>query len=260
MKKNAITQQQILELYGPTLEPDFDCRIETLDFKDKNHEFLDFSCNKENSGMIEAIFGLVGVIVGGLLTIAKDGVTSWRRRKEEGSYSAIRLICILNEYADHCVDVVQDDGTSQGMPAGRTESGEEYYFAQVPQPTPPVYPNDIAWRSLPETLMHQILGLPNKARTTDRYIDGISEYVATPPEYSEFFDARQEGYAKLGHDALSLVEQLATRFRITATHKAELGDGWDPKALLAEKISHFDAQRAKAKQCFEQQGDDLLSN
>jgi len=203
--------------------------------------------------MIEAIFGLVGVVVGSFLTIAKDSFASRRRSKEEGSYSAIRLVCILNEYADHCVDVVQDDGTSHGMPAGRTDGGEDYYVAQVRQPASPEYPDDVAWRSLPEDLMHQILGLPNKARMTDRYIDGQSEYAATPPDYSEFFEARQEGYAKLGHDALNLAEQLATKFQIRASHKAELGSDWDPKAFLAEKIAFFEEDRAKAKLRREQQ-------
>lgn len=193
--------------------------------------------------MIEAIFGLIGVVVGSFLTIAKDSFAARRQRKQEGSYSAIRLICILHEYADHCVDVVQDDGTSQGMPAGRTEGGEEYYSAQVRQPEPPQYPDDIAWRSLPEELMHQILGLPNKARTTDRHIDGQAEYVATPPDYSEFFEARQEGYAKLGYDALSLAERLAEKYRIEATHKADLDLDWDAKAFLRETISKFEKLR-----------------
>jgi len=207
--------------------------------------------------MTEAIFGLVGVFVGSFLTIAKDSVVAWRQRKRDGSYSAIRLVCILSEYADCCVDVVQDDGTSHGQPAGRTKDGEEYYVAQVRQPVPPVYPDDLAWRSLPESLMHQILGLPNKARTTDRYINGQSEYAATPPDYSEFFEARQEGYAKLGCDALSLAEQLSDEYRITATHKAELGYDWDPKGFLADKIAFFEKQRAKNNQRFEQVVGDL---
>lgn len=195
--------------------------------------------------MIEAIFGLIGVFVGSFLTIAKDSFAARWQRKRDGSYSAIRLICILHEYADHCVDVVQDDGTSHGMPAGRTESGEDYYAAQVRQPEPPQYPDDIAWRSLPEDLMHQVLGLPEKARTTDRYIDGQAEYAATPPDYSEFFEARQEGYAKLGYDSLRLAEQLAERHRIKATHKTDLGFDWDAKAFLRETISKFEDLKTK---------------
>ena len=192
--------------------------------------------------MIEAIFGLIGVVVGSFLTIAKDSFAARRQRKKDGSYSAIRLICILHEYADHCVDVVCDDGTGHGQPAGRIESGV-YYDPQVRQPEPPQYPDDIAWRSLPESLMHQIFGLPNKARATDRYIYGELEFAATPPDYPELFEARQEGYAKPGHDALSLAEQLSGEYRITATHKADLGFDWDAKAFLHDTIIKFEKRR-----------------
>lgn len=188
--------------------------------------------------MIEAIFGLIGVVVGSFLTIAKDSFASWQQRKQDGSYSAIRLISILHEYADHCIDVVNDDGTSHGQPAGRTEGGEEYYSAQVRLPQPPQYPDDTAWRSLPEDLMHQVLVLSNKARTTDRYIDGQAEH-AFPPDYSEVFEARQEGYAKLGYYTLSLAERLAEKYRITAMHKADFGIDWDAKTYLGDTISKF---------------------
>lgn len=193
--------------------------------------------------MIEALIGLVGVVVGSFLTISKDSYVAWRQRRMEGSYSAVRLVFILHEYADNCVDVVQDDGTSEGRPAGRTQSGEEYYQAQVQSPEPPAFPSDIAWRSLPNDLMHQVLGLPNKARTTDRYISGQSEYVAFPPDYAEFFEARQEGYAKLGYDALVLAEKLSEEYGIADTHKADLGFEWDAKAFLLGKIEDFSSRR-----------------
>ena len=198
--------------------------------------------------MTEAIFSLIGVLIGSCIPIVKDIIESSRQRKREGSYSAIRLICILHEYANQCVDVVEDDGTIHGEPSGRTESGEECYFVQVRPPTPPEYPDDIEWRSLPESLMHQILGLPNKARTTDRYIDSIYEHVAGYPDYNEGFEARQEGYARLGRDALRLAEQLSKQYRIPATHKAGLVDDWDAMKFLTEKILFFDEQSAKAKQ------------
>lgn len=167
--------------------------------------------------MLEAIFGFIGVILGSFLTIAKDSITAWHRRKEDGSYSAIRLICILNEYADCCLDVIDDNGTIYGQP-----SVEGYYYAQVQLPNPPEYPDDIAWRSLPNTLMHQILGLRNKARITNRHIDKVVEYVAFPPDFAEMFEARQKGYTKLRNDALSLVDQLSEKYQMKATHKADL--------------------------------------
>lgn len=98
--------------------------------------------------MIEAVFGLVGVIVGSVITISQDSWTSYRQRRREGSYSAIRLICILEEYANKCTDVAGDDGFAEGRPARRLESGEEVCDPQVSTSDPLDYPPDIVWRSL----------------------------------------------------------------------------------------------------------------
>ena len=193
----------------------------------------------------EAIWGLVGVVVGGSMTIAKDSVSAWRQSRKVGSFSAVRLASILREYADHCIDVVGDDGTSHGMPAGRTESGEEYYAAQVRLPDPPNYLDEIGWRSLPNDLMFRALSLPNKARLTDRHIEGVSEFVAFPPGYEEYFDARQEGYARLGLEALTLAEDLAKEFRFSFSEPEMFEVKWDSKAFLAQKVAEFDARREK---------------
>ncbi|PRZ41441.1 hypothetical protein [Tritonibacter scottomollicae] len=193
--------------------------------------------------MVEAIFGLVGVVIGSVLAFAKDGITAWVQRKKDGSYAAIRLICILHEYADHCVEVTQDDGTSHGQPAGRTDDGQEFYVAQAKRPMPPEYPDDIAWRSFPNDLMHRILGFPNKARVTNRYIDGVAKYVAEFPDYSELFEARQEGYAKLGRDALELADQLVKKYQIDMTHEADLGAEWDVRAFFRETIAKIETSR-----------------
>lgn len=195
--------------------------------------------------MSEAIWGLVGVVVGGSMTIAKDTVSAWRRSRKAGSFSAVRLVSILREYADQCIDVVGDDGTSHGMPAGRTESGEHYYLAQVRLPDPPNYPDEIAWRSLPNDLMFRVLSLPNRARLTDRYIEGVSEYVAFPPDYEEYFDARQEGYARLGLEAFTLAEELAEEFQFSFRVPKMFDAKWDPKAHLVEKVVEFDERRSK---------------
>lgn len=186
--------------------------------------------------MIEALIGLAGVIVGSVITISKDTWVSWLERRRDGSYSAIRLICSLEEYADKCVDVVLDDGTAEGRPAGRTNSGEEYYEVQVATPEPLAFPDDISWRSLPSEFVHRALALPNKARSTDRHIDASGEH-SFPPDYEEVFDARQKGYAQLGVDALQLADDLRKQYGISVKSRAELNSGWDPLAYLREKLS-----------------------
>lgn len=191
---------------------------------------------------MEALIGLIGVIVGSAITVTKDSWTTWRERRREGSYSAIRLICILEEYADKCIDVVGDDGTVYGRPAGRTKDGEEYYQAQVASPDPVEFPADIGWRSLKGPLMHRTLALPNMARSTDRHIQAASDF-ASPPDYSELFEARQEGYARLGLEALEIADALRKQFQITAKGRATLNTDWNPKAFLSAEIAKLEQRR-----------------
>ena len=189
--------------------------------------------------MSEALIGLFGVIVGSLITISRDGWTAWLQRRRDGSYSAIRLICILEDYANDCINVVDDDGTADGRPAGCNDSGEEYYEPQVETPQPPDFPDDIAWRSLPEELMHRALALLNKAKSTDRHISACLEY-ADSPDYDEYFKPRRKGYAKLGLDALELAEDLRRHFGISAKSHTPLDSDWDPIWYLKKKISAFE--------------------
>lgn len=194
--------------------------------------------------MIEAIFGLVGVLIGSTITVLKDWLTSYRERRSDASYSAIRLISILEAYSDRCIDVVQDDGTIYGLPAGRTQDGEEYLEAQETTPDPLDYPEDIGWRSLEEDLMHRIVALPNKARRTNRYV-GMTTEFASPPYYEDYFDARQEGYARLGSEALEIVAELRRRYRISANSGIHMTTEWDPVSFLRERIQKFDTERAE---------------
>lgn len=197
--------------------------------------------------MTEAWFGLIGVILGSVITISKDSWALWRERRRDGSYSAIRLICILEEYANKCIDVAGDDGTAYGRPAGRWENGEEVHEAQVATPHPPDYPSDVSWRSLDESLMHRILALPNKARSTDRYIAGRAEH-AHPPDYSEVFEPRQEGYARLGLDTLDIVAELRRRYGVVIESRTDLGNDWDPKAHLEGHIERFEKRDAERQE------------
>src|SRR3546814_2107895 len=89
--------------------------------------------------MSAAIIGLVGVVIGSTLTWIKDLAAHFFKRRSNGRYAAVRIIAVLDEYAQKCVSVVGDDGTCEGRPAGRTEQGEEYYDPQVTSPEPPTF-------------------------------------------------------------------------------------------------------------------------
>lgn len=192
--------------------------------------------------MSAAIIGLVGVILGSVLTSFKDVVAHFFRQRSNGRYAAVRIIAVLDEYAQKCVSVVADDGTSEGRPAGRTEQGEEYYDPQFASPAPPVFPNDIDWRSISFKLMYRILALPNAANETDRYINASAEN-SFPPDYDELFAARQEGYAHIGLEAINLVKDLRTEFDFPDIPAKFWDWGWDSKKFFQDKLTEFQQRR-----------------
>ena len=191
--------------------------------------------------MNEAIIGFIGVLLGGSLTALKDFVAHRAGRQSKGRFAAVRIICVLDQYVEKCVEVVVDDGTSYGVPAGMTQDGEEFYQPQVDCPEPPTFPNDVDWISIEPTLMYRILSLPNRAYETDRYISGRSEH-ACPPDYQEAFEARWEGYADLGLEALSIADELRSTFKL---EKISIGMGnpdWDPAQILRDKKRQIDGR------------------
>jgi len=197
-----------------------------------------------NEAIIVAVIGLIGVLVGSAITVAKEVVTSIRERKRKARYAAIRIICVLEEYAQKCVDVVSDDGTAEGRPAGRTSEGQEFHEPQVECPQPPAFPEDIDWENISERLLSRILMLPNAARGTGRDIAGLSEH-SFPPDYCEAFEARQEGYANLGLEALELADELQRECDLPERTLKTLNPDWNPREYLKQKKQEIEAQKSK---------------
>ncbi|MGE4431437.1 MAG: hypothetical protein AB7E05_11925 [Sphingobium sp.] len=192
--------------------------------------------------MSAAIIGLLGVILGSILTSFKDLAAHVFTQRGNGRYAAVRIIAVLDEYAQSCVSVVTDDGTLEGRPAGRTEQGEEYYDPQVLSPEPPEFPHDVDWRSISFKLMYRILSLPNTARETDRYISAVADH-SFPPDYDELFSARQEGYAHLGLESVNLVKELRSEFDFPAAPKKFWDWGWDTEKFFQDKLNEFQTRR-----------------
>ena len=192
--------------------------------------------------MSAAIMGLVGVVLGSFLSSFKDMVAHFFKQRSNGRYAAVLIITLLDEYAQKCVSVVSDDGTCEGRPAGTTEQGEEYCVAQVTRPEVPTFPDDVDWRSISFKLMYRILSLPKTARTTDRFID-VSGENSFPPDYDEWFDARQEGYAHLGLEALNLIKELRKEFSLPETPLKFWDWGWDSEKFFQGKLSDFQTRR-----------------
>lgn len=184
--------------------------------------------------MESAIFGLVGVALGALLTIAKEWWFQNSKNQKEAEYLSIQVSCALEQYVARCAEVVADDGLCEGRP---DEQG--YRRCQV---SPPKFEPEllkVEWKSLPTNLMYEILDFPYRAEVAKQRVDGAFEYAATPPDFDEGFDERQFQYATLGIAASKLAAKLRKHVKLLARSPGD----WDPVRYMEEQKSAIELQR-----------------
>lgn len=192
--------------------------------------------------MSEAIFGLVGVVVGASITLIKEEWSSWRTRRRHARYLAIRVVCILDKYIGNCVEVVQDDGLCCGQ---RDKDG--CLTPQVSLPAPPVFPEDVDWKSIDHELMYRLLALPNDAEVANCAIGFISSEVASPPDYEEAFEERHDRYVKLGLKAAEIADEIRQAYGIPRQDQED----WNPIKHLKETNRRIEKLRHDRKKRIE---------
>jgi hypothetical protein len=190
--------------------------------------------------MSEAVFGFIGVFIGAIIPWIKETLNERAQRGRHARYLAIQVIRVLEEFIDKCADVVFDDGTSQGMPAGRSSSGEMYNEPQVDCPNTPVYPDDLDWRSIDTDTLYRIVMLSNMMRSIDLRISDAANQDS-PPDYGEFFRARWEGYADLGLEAFAICEKLRKSYNLPQPDWKY----YNPKEIFEEKKAEIERQRKR---------------
>lgn len=188
--------------------------------------------------IISAASGLGGVWLGGKLTWKREATRESERLKKESSYLAILVVAHLDRFANGCLQVSLDDGTSQGRPAGKDGV---YYQTTITVPAFDVLELKVDWKVLPSDLMYDILNLPYKAEQLASHVAGVMEFD-DPPEYAETFWARQYGYAALGLE----VSELACRLRQHAglPIEAPVAGDWNRDGILREQMGKIEKVRA----------------
>ena len=185
--------------------------------------------------MTEAIFGLVGVLIGSAITWFQAVWANKQELDRSARYLAIRITCILDKYAEDCAAVVRDDGLSYGQ---RTPEG--CLEPQVKAPGPPVYPDDVDWKSIDHETMYKILSFPADVESSESIISAAWE-VAHSPDYEEWFEERAFWYSQWGLAALALTEDLSKKYSIRKkTYK-----NWDPVAELKKELEAIHQRRQK---------------
>ncbi len=196
--------------------------------------------------MTEAIFGFLGVIIGSFIPWIKEAILEKRLRAERAMYLAVRVICVLDEYVEKCIEVVQDDGTVMGQASARDEGGGELFRPVVQLPAAPTFPADGDWKSIDSALMYRILTLPNSVRETDNHIQWAGDEEAWPPYYEDVYEARHKGYARLGLETIAIIDHLRVTYKLPKKIHATKNVAWNPKSILEEKVKNLEEQKSTA--------------
>lgn len=176
--------------------------------------------------MTEGIFGLLGVLIGSFITWYQNSRSQKNEAEKNARYLAIRIVCVLDRYLQECVDVVKDDGLDCGqrMPDGCLKP-------QVKIPSPPIYPDDVDWKSINPELMFKLLSFPSEIEEGNKMINFAGE-IAGPPDYEEWFVERKVFYSKFGLIAFKMSEELADRYHI----KKKTYNNWNPVTDLTGEL------------------------
>lgn len=185
--------------------------------------------------MTEAIFGLIGVLIGSLIPWFQTYWMEKRATRKNGRYLAIRIVCLLDKYLEDCIEVVKDDGLSYGQ---RTTDG--LLEAQVRAPGAPVYPEDVDWKSIDHELMYRLLSLPSEVEAADRLIKA-TQAIAEPPNFEDWFEERAYWYCLFGLTACKLVDELCVRYEI---RKKTYGS-WNPLEDFAKNLELIQDKRVR---------------
>lgn len=176
--------------------------------------------------MDKATFGLIGVILGIVLTVAKEWWFDKAKSRKELEFLSINVICLLDSFISGCVDVVSDDGLSYGQYDAQGRRVIQVKTAEFqPQDL------DVNWKCLPRNLMYEVLNLRSEVEIANRQISAAFEYGDGAPDYSDGFQERQFHYASLGLKAHIITQEL----RRVANFPPEAVRDWDLVEFFRDK-------------------------
>lgn len=199
--------------------------------------------------MESAIFGIIGVVVGALLTTANDWWFEHRRRKKDLAYLATVVVCIFERFVERCIEVARDDGLCYGK-----RDKEGCRAPQVKHPTIDLYSIDVEWKSLPPKLMYEILNFTTLVEGAKSYISFVIDTEAFPPDYEEYFEYSAVKFSELGLKAIDISYKLRKIGQLPEAIEQE--ESWSRKAILtkakSENLSKIEKRNKIQKELMEE--------
>ncbi len=183
--------------------------------------------------MESAIIGLLGVVIGSVIVIAKEWWFDHRKNKKDKEYLCIKISCKFDKFIHNSYDVVSDNGLFQGE---YDSDGCRSPQVSLPKFEPEL--ENVNWKSLPVDLMYKILDFPNEVESANYKINGVDEYESYPPDYKKVFEERQYQYALLGVKAFEIASTLRKEANITERIYA-----WDIIGRMHDEILEIEKLR-----------------
>ncbi len=148
------------------------------------------------TGLITAGAAIAAVMLTHRFTRKREKQASEDKLVRERYFISTELIFLLEEFAEGCARVATDNGH---------ENNKHVTAPSAPQPELSYSAVTGDWRVLPFRLMYKLRELPVLKTESDRTIDA-ADFI--PPEFDEFFEARQYEFTRLGLKAIILARRL----------------------------------------------------
>lgn len=189
--------------------------------------------------LTSAISGLVGGIMGSLITTGKEILFRKAKTDNNAKYLIIRVVCELDRYTNSCAQVVGDTGVGYEMPdedGGRTP--------QVPAPKLDLGFFDVDWKCLPIELLYEVLNFPQKDENARQIVNNIFDFADHHAEYAdEAFEERQFQYAGLGIEASQLATKLREQLKLPERNVTE----WNSITYMRDHFDKIERKKQTAK-------------
>lgn len=190
--------------------------------------------------VIAATIGAGAALLGTALSFGRDWFVQRLKDGEQRTYVAIRLAAELEDFATRCALAASDHGEPQ------IEShGQEVCVPRYNTPEFKIDYSGYEWRLIPKDLLLRILEMPHLVHRAHAYLEGVSEFVAGPPYYEEFYSERSLKFGRLGVAALQLAQDLRVRHGAAPSiSSVDPDDDYDLEFHLQQIVS--DVLRSKS--------------